>query len=127
MAEAVPSDLVDDVPEDTFGVRLAIIEAVRGWNHKQAAEACELDPENWRLWIKTDRKPRDYEAVCRRIARGSRFPIEWVMLGGPLRTGSFSPWLSMVEPELGQCSLFDQDGTPLVTNDRPVLASVGSA
>lgn len=74
-----------EIPEDTFAVRIAIVRAMRGWNYVQAAEACDISKENWRLWEKTHRSPHDYEEVCRKIARGSGFDRRWLSAGGPLR------------------------------------------
>jgi transcriptional regulator with XRE-family HTH domain len=87
MAPAVDIDLTEgEIPPDAFRVRIAMVRAMRGWNVKQAAEACGLSPENWRMWEKTGRRPQDYETVCRRIAEGSGFSKSWISSGGPLAT-----------------------------------------
>jgi hypothetical protein len=75
-----------EVPVDRFGVRIAMIRAMRGWNYTQAGKACHINPENWRLWEKSPRTPQDYEAVCRKIADGSGFAYPWIASGGALRS-----------------------------------------
>ena len=86
MTTTAPAPDEEAIPEDRFGVRIAIIRACRGWNYQQASEACDIGKENWRLWEKTTRTPHDYEDVCRRIARGSGFSRRWISAGGPLRS-----------------------------------------
>lgn len=107
---------VDRVPVDSFGIRLAIIRASRGWNMTQAAKACDVKPENWRLWEIKGRHPQDYEKVCRKIAEGSGFDRVWISAGGPLRSRCFS----LVAQVDGQESL------PGMSSDipRPMLAAV---
>jgi hypothetical protein len=78
-----------DVPLDTFGVRLAIVEAERKWNHKQAAEKCGFDPETWRSWVR-GRQPHGLHQVARQIADATGYSYEWLMLGGPLRSRWFA-------------------------------------
>jgi hypothetical protein len=101
MALAEPTTTSGEIPEDEFRVRIAIIRATRGWNITQAADACALDPENWRRWEKTGRKPRDYEDVCRKIANGSGYDRAWISSGGPLRSRCFS----LLPPVPGQMEL----------------------
>lgn len=90
---ASPHDIAEaNVPEDRFGIRIAIVRAARGWNITQAGEACGIKPENWRLWEKTPRHPQNYEEVCRKIASGSGFDRTWISAGGPLSTASPCYW-----------------------------------
>lgn len=88
------------IPYDSFGVRIAIVRAVKGWNITQAGEACGIKPENWRLWEKTDRTPQQYEDVCRKIADGSGYDRTWIAAGGNLRSRCFT-----VVPDRGQMEL----------------------
>lgn len=90
---ASPHDIAEaNVPEDRFGIRIAVVRAARGWNITQAGEACGIKPENWRLWEKTGRHPQNYEEVCRKIASGSGFSRTWISAGGPLAAASPCFW-----------------------------------
>lgn len=75
-----------EVPLDTFRVRIAVIRAAKGWNYSQAGNTCGVGVENWRKWEKTDRRPQDYEEVCRKIADATGFDRAWIASGGPLRS-----------------------------------------
>lgn len=77
-------DLTDWIPEDTFGVRLAIIRAVKRWNVLKAATACGLDSSSWTNWERDLTKPHDYELICKKIAAATGCNLNWLANGGPL-------------------------------------------
>jgi hypothetical protein len=105
LSDAAPR--TGEIPVDRFGVRIAIIRAMRGWNYTEAGQACDIRAENWRLWEKTDRKPQDYEDVCRRIADGSGFDEMWLSVGGPLSRSRCFVSLPMREGEQMEMSFPD--------------------
>ncbi len=81
MALAEPQEWV---PRDTFAARLALVRAeLGGSNMKRTAEMCGVNPESWRQW-ESGHKPRDYEAVCTKIANAVGCDYRWLMVGGPL-------------------------------------------
>lgn len=102
-----------EIPLDSFRTRIAMIRALRGWNYTQAGVACGISAESWRQWEKLGTRPRDYETVCRDIARGSGFNPRWITAGGPLRISWFSP----VPATPGQMTL-------ALGVERPVLVAV---
>lgn len=78
------------VPADDFAARLALIrQALGGWNVKRTADLCGIDDQSWRNWEAGRGKPRDYEEVCRRIARATDCDLRWLLAGGPLRSRCF--------------------------------------
>lgn len=104
------------VPEDSFGARLALVRQHHGWNVKQAAEACGINVESWRLWETRGRKPRDlYEAV-EKIARVAGCNELWLLAGDAAvpRSRCFSP-LSLVDGPEGQLELSFDAPPELVT------------
>src|SRR5438046_601958 len=103
---ALPAQQEDGavVPHDSFRNRIAVIRAEKGWNYEQAELATGVKAENWRLWEKNGRKPRDYEDVCARIAAGSGFSASWIMAGGPLKSMNFAR-LGLVAALPGQLTL----------------------
>lgn len=102
------------IPVDRFGVRLAIIRAELGLNADRAAKLCGLSPSSWRNWERGTTEPQHYEAVCRKIADGTSFDLQWIKAGGSLRSRCFA-----VPAYLGQLEL------ALDTTPRE-LALVGS-
>lgn len=78
------------VPADDFAARLALVrQALGGWNVKKTAELCDIDDQSWRNWEAGKGKPRDYEAVCRKIANATGCELRWLLAGGPLRSKCF--------------------------------------
>ena len=74
--------LRDWVPSaDDFATRLVLIRHEMGWNLKEAALACGVKAQSWREWELENRKPRDYEGVCRSIADRSGCNLVWLMTG----------------------------------------------
>lgn len=66
--------------DGTFPARLALVRQRKGWgNVKEAALACGVPVESWRNWERDNRKPRDYENVCRQIAQASGCDLGWLM------------------------------------------------
>lgn len=107
------------IPEDTFRHRLGLIRvALGGLNIKEAAELCDLNPENWRRWEDGAGSPRDLEGVCQKIHDHTGLDYRWLIGGGPLRTGSFATWLEALPEPTGQLSLDD------LLVDRPFLTAV---
>lgn len=97
------------IPEDTFRNRLGLVRvALGGLNMKQAAEMCGLNPENWRRWEDGAGSPRDLEGVCRSIADATGIDYRWLIGGGPLRTGSFSPELVPLADPIQQLTLLEE-------------------
>lgn len=72
------------IPEDTFGARLALIRQRNGWNHVQAAAACDINDETWRKWEKTGRSPQDLYNVVRKISDATGCDYDWLLRGGDL-------------------------------------------
>jgi len=68
----------------TFAARLALIRQRMGWNIKEAARACGLSDSSWREWELSDRRPRDYEYVCKQIANVAWCDLHWLMTGAPM-------------------------------------------
>jgi hypothetical protein len=64
-----------------FATRLVLIRHEMGWNAKEAALACGIKAQSWREWELLGRRPRDYEAVCRRIAARTGVDLVWLSLG----------------------------------------------
>lgn len=111
------------IPEDTFALRLKVVRMSLGLTQSEAAERCELDDGSWSNWER-GKKPRGMDAVVESICRGLGVDRDWLMWGGPLRTGSFSsPLLALPEP-MGQGQLLADDLEPLDFYSRPALASV---
>lgn len=107
---ALAEQVIEDIPRDTFGNRIALIRAERRWNYEQAEAHTGIKAENWRLWEKSDRKPRDYETVCQQIARGAGYSPLWVKAGGALQSSCFAP-LALVRTVPGQMEL-SYDSSP---------------
>lgn len=85
------------IPEDSFALRLVIIRRALGLSQEEAALRCGLDDGSWSNW-ENGTKPRGMDRVVETIATSLAVDREWLMWGGPLRTGSFAPDL----PTLGQ-------------------------
>lgn len=68
------------VPPSTFGSRLAQIRQAKGWNVKQAADACGLPDQSWHNW-EDGRSPRDLTAVAQKIAKAVPCHYVWLMTG----------------------------------------------
>lgn len=66
---------------DTFAARLAMVRQAMGWNVKEAALACSLNPTTWRKWEMNDAMPRDYMAAARAISGRTGVSIEWLVFG----------------------------------------------
>jgi transcriptional regulator with XRE-family HTH domain len=76
------STLSDWVPStDDFASRLVLVRHQMGWNLKEAALACGVKAQSWREWELENRKPRDYEGICRQIATRSGCNLIWLMTG----------------------------------------------
>lgn len=112
------------IPEDTFRNRLGLVRvALGGLNIKEAATLCGINPESWRRW-EDGKSPRNLESVCEQIHLATGLDYHWLIGGGPLRTGSFSPTLRGLDILTGQGTLLDTDLSPLEFFSRPELASV---
>lgn len=90
-----------------------------GWNVKQAADACGLDPQSWRNW-EHGRNPRGLDTVSRTIAATTGCSFVWLLAGNEAmpRTAWFSG-LALVSDHDGQYEL-DLEGLP-----APELKVVG--
>lgn len=71
------------IPDDsTFGARLAMVRQRMGWgNVAEAARACGLDRESWRLWEQTNREPRRMTTICMTIASHAGCDVDWLLWG----------------------------------------------
>jgi transcriptional regulator with XRE-family HTH domain len=69
-------------PAQDFGQRLALVRQHQAWNIREAARACGIDPESWRNWEQTGRRPRAYDQACLKIADASGCNVAWLMTGG---------------------------------------------
>ncbi|ACI06248.1 immunity repressor [Mycobacterium phage BIB8] len=76
------STVRDWVPTaDDFATRLVLVRHQMGWNLKEAAMACGIKAQSWREWELENRKPRDYEGVCRQVSARSGCNLVWLMTG----------------------------------------------
>lgn len=76
------STLRDWIPSASdFATRLVLVRHQMGWNLKEAALACGVKAQSWREWELENRKPRDYEGVCRQISESSGCSLVWLMTG----------------------------------------------
>lgn len=74
----------DDIPADTFSVRLVLSRHHAGrLSIEQAAIRCGLNAEGWRRW-EDGARPRDQIQVCQAVSEGLRIDLNWLMFGGPL-------------------------------------------
>lgn len=123
MAAQAAAEL-DWIPEDSFRVRLGVVRvALGGLNIKEAATLCGINPETWRRW-EDGNSPRDLEGVCAQIHRATGIDYRWLIGGGPLRTGSFSSLLTMLDVPTGQGTLLDPELEPYDFYARAELAAV---
>lgn len=111
------------IPEDTFAVRLVIIRSTLGLTQKEAAQRCGLDDGSWSNW-ENGAKPRGMDRVVEAICSNLSVDRDWLMWGGPLKTGSFSPALTCLPVSTGQGVLLDGDLNPLDHFRRAELAVV---
>lgn len=111
------------IPEDSFALRLVIIRQVLDLTQAEAAARCGLDDGSWSNW-ENGTKPRGMDAVVEKIVTALGVDRDWLMWGGPLRTGRFATWLSSLPEPTGQGSLLDDDGSPLDFFSRPFLSAV---
>ena len=73
---------LDWIPRiEDFATRLVLVRHEMGWNLKEAALACDIKAQSWREWELEQRKPRDYEKICRKIAGRSGCNFVWLMTG----------------------------------------------
>ncbi len=84
MTSAVTETSDGTVPVDTFGVRLAIVRAVQGWNYDQAEAATGINSESWRTWEKGTRKCSDVVGQAQKISAATGMSWRWISTGGPL-------------------------------------------
>ena len=76
------STVRDWIPSTSdFAARLVLVRHQMGWNLKEAALACGVKAQSWREWELENRKPRDYEGVCRQISDRSGCDFVWLMTG----------------------------------------------
>lgn len=81
------SEVLDPIPIDSFGARLALIRQYRGGlNVARAASMCGLDDQSWRNWEAGRSLPQDYPGVCLLISERLGIDYTWLMVGGPIRT-----------------------------------------
>lgn len=80
-------------PAHDFGARLALVRQHEGWNIREAARECGLDPESWRAWETQGRKPRDFAAACQKVSERAGCSVIWLMTGqSPAPGGSGVEW-----------------------------------
>src|SRR4051812_29405158 len=73
-----------DIPADTFALRLAIARHHAGrLSIEQAAKACGLNSGNWQRW-EDGALPRDKVETAQHISDGLGIDFNWLLLGGPL-------------------------------------------
>ncbi len=114
------------VPSDeTFGARLALIRNhLGGWNVSKTATLCAVDAQSWRSW-EAGHHPRDYPAVCRRIADSTGCSLNWLMLGPVDPRDPRTRWyegLAAWEPDPWKP---DRDQLALFDHELEVMASGG--
>lgn len=74
---------------ESFGARLALIRQRMGWNIAEAARACGVNAESWRLW-EQGRQPSRLTTIAMAIASASGCDYLW-LVHGPGRGGSVRP------------------------------------
>lgn len=68
------------IPDQSFGARLILVRQHMGWgNVQEAAIACRLPVSSWRNWERDGRLPREYAAVCVRVAEATGCDLAWLM------------------------------------------------
>ena len=65
---------------DTFGARLALVRNAMGWNMKEAADECGINPTSWGNWEQGSR-PRDLLKAVTDIAHKTGVDREWLLWG----------------------------------------------
>lgn len=66
---------------------MALVRQHEGWNIREAARECSLDPASWGAW-EQGRRPRDFAAVCQKISERAGCSVIWLMTGqSPLPSG----------------------------------------
>jgi transcriptional regulator with XRE-family HTH domain len=91
---------------DTFGARLALIRQRMKWNITEAARACDLGAESWRLW-EQGRTPSRLVTIAMTIASRTGCDYLWLVHGpdrGALRdeNGNLRDGLGLSYPALGE-------------------------
>lgn len=108
----LPLPLHDEEPwtptDETLGARLAMVRWRMGWNVKEAADACGFNNQSWHNW-EHGGHPRDYIAVCQKIAAESGCSMRWLV-------GTTRNWKQLRAADLG---VITGDGaTPSGTRKR---------
>lgn len=112
------------IPEDSFALRLVIVRRALGLSQEEAALRCALDDGSWSNW-ENGTKPRGMDKVVETISSKLGVDRDWLMWGGPLRTGSFSPELVALSEATGQGTLLTDDlEAAWDFTARPFLTSV---
>jgi hypothetical protein len=68
-------------PSQDFGARLALVRQHKGWNRKQAAETCAIDPATWNGWETRGVRPRGFAEECAKISAATGADYFWLMTG----------------------------------------------
>lgn len=122
--EAVTSEPEEPfIPEDTFGLRLIALRTHLKLTQAEIAQRCGLDDGSWSNWERGAR-PRGMDEIVRKISDALGVDRDWLMWGGALRTGSFSPVLVPLGDHSGQGQLLADDLSPLDFFGRADLALV---
>lgn len=111
------------IPEDSFGIRLVAIRTYLKLTQAEIAARCDLDDGSWSNWER-GAKPRGMDGIVAKISKSLGVDRDWLMWGGPLRTGSFSSHLMALAEAGGQGSLLDDDLSPVDFYARADLALV---
>lgn len=111
------------IPEDTFGLRLIALRNHLQLTQAEIAARCGLDDGSWSNWER-GAKPRGMDRTVRKISDAMGVDRDWLMWGGPLRTGSFSPSLASLPVPTGQSVLLNDDLSPVDFYGRPELVPV---
>lgn len=111
------------IPEDTFGLRLIALRTHLQLTQAEIAARCELDDGSWSNWERGV-KPRGMDGIVRKITEALGVDRDWLMWGGPLRTGSFSSELTGLPVPTGQGSLLNPDLSVVDFYSRPFLSLV---
>lgn len=69
------------VDASDFGARLALIRWQMGWNMKEAAIACGVPAQTWRVWELGIFTPRDIVAMAKQISERTRCDYLWLLVG----------------------------------------------
>lgn len=67
---------------ETFGDRIKAIRHDNDWSREHMAKLTGIPASSLRYWERGG-SPQGFEAVCRQIATGTGYDLQWIMTGVP--------------------------------------------